>query len=377
MSPEHTGGIHNARPAGQYRIGKVRKVLELEVDKFRGVRNVASLAVYPIVHHPSASTLKHTLATRGKQWRDLCEGGIQLVKFTGLEARLTFIHYPDPAREFLSECSQVEQSDVVLDHRGYFAMNPQAKIPLGEHIKAAEGRGPQDKVCDDDWLLAPTIVYGYSVSERQWAAYDVSGDFKKHPKDSAVLSDGNFAPAVACRDAPLLDIIRNHARANSISKSVVGEDAQGLLLILYGFTARTKAEDIARAYEQLGRPRYTFSFSRLAAMPSEIDSFRTAIASNAVLVIHKDPRDALYARVMSLHPRQHGGPGMDPLLSLMGQGRKCIVLLVISQRDVELEHNLHAGSNFSVHSVGFYIWLTFGWWVASYYWLRFRVQCML
>ncbi len=67
---------------------------------------------------------------------------------------------------------------------------------------------------------------------------------------------------------------------------------------------------------------------------------------------------------------------MDPLLSLMGQGRKCIVLLVMSQRDVELEHNLHAGSNFSVHSVGFYIWLTFGWWVASYYWLCFRVQCM-
>ncbi len=203
-------------------------------------------------------------------------------------------------------------------------MNPQAKIPLGEHIKAAEGRGPQDKgkllvfttrsfrlinaaVCDDDWLLAPTIVYGYSVSERQWgehnhmclsckvqlttrttsAAYDVSGDFKKHPKDSAILTDGNFAPAPACRDAPLFDIIRNHARVNSISKSVVGEDAQGLLLMLYGFTARTKAEDIARAYEEQGRPRYTFSFSRLAAMPSEIDSFRTAIASNAVLVIHK------------------------------------------------------------------------------------------
>ncbi len=107
ITPEHTGGIHDARPAGQYRIGKVRTGLEFKVDTFRGVRDVTSLAVYPIVHHPSAGTLKHTLATRGKQWRDLCEGEIQLMKFTGLEARLIFIHYPDPAREFLSECSQV------------------------------------------------------------------------------------------------------------------------------------------------------------------------------------------------------------------------------------------------------------------------------
>ncbi|KAI0690554.1 hypothetical protein C8T65DRAFT_834357 [Cerioporus squamosus] len=264
-------------PAAGYRIGKARTRLQFQVDIFNGVRDINTLPVYPIQYHPTASTLEDELDARGRYWASLCQRNTQCFKFTGKEVRLTFNYYPLPT-EITRESSQVAQFVFVLDHEGYFTMTPQAKVPLGEHIKAKEHIYAPEQVCKDDWRLAPAVVYGYSISKRRWMAYEINGIFEEYPVSS------KNGPAVELVDTTLRDIVRTHTRINAISKSVIGEDSQGLLLMLHGSTAWAKARAIAQAYQSLGRPRHTFFVSEVVES-SELDSFRKAISSNAVLVV--------------------------------------------------------------------------------------------
>ncbi len=107
----------------------------------------------------------------------------------------------------------------------------------------------------DDWLLAPTVVYGYNVPERRWgecnciclvcrtqlmtpttaAAFDINGDFQYYPQDLVVLTgDQCHPPRLTGVDISDYGMTRTHAWINGISRKAIGQDGQGLLLIMYG-----------------------------------------------------------------------------------------------------------------------------------------------
>ncbi|RPD75873.1 hypothetical protein L226DRAFT_570103 [Lentinus tigrinus ALCF2SS1-7] len=283
--------------SGDCRISKTSASLLFQVEKFNGVRSIQNLPIYPIQYHPDGK-LERGLIARGKKWAGLC-GRMQLVKYTGRVWRMTFKFYPVPTIPVVDELSQVEEANVFLDNEAFFIMNPHAWVFLGGNINAKEHMDTQDEECNDAidkglpeslLLLAPTVVHGYSLESRQWLIYDVNGTFKE-------VSIKNSEAAVASRlqrPTSLSKVIETHLRINAISQHVRGEDGQGLFLNLYGFTASTKAEDIARLYIDAGgvrRPQHTFYASQLSAGSSDLESFRKVINStNAVVTVHQDKR---------------------------------------------------------------------------------------
>ncbi len=128
-------------------------------------------------------------------------------------------------------------------------------------------------------LMAPTTS----------AAYDVNGDFLYYPKDMVEPKrDLYFPPKITGADFSKFSMTRTHAWINSLSRGVIGQDGQGLLLMLHGNAAETTAVGLAGAYAvRRGRPQRTFSVKRLSTISSELNSLREAISSNAVITIHK------------------------------------------------------------------------------------------
>ena len=125
--------------------------------------------------------------------------------------------------------------------------------------------------------------------------YDVDGDFQAHTTQPRFCVN-NDASQAGSQDASLFDVIQTHVRINAISKDVTGDDGQGLFLNLFGFSARTKAEDIAHGYcemqkrsdKEQGRPRYTFYVSQLTAGSSDLEVLQKVVArTNAVVTIHQ------------------------------------------------------------------------------------------
>ncbi|TFK83039.1 hypothetical protein K466DRAFT_603198 [Polyporus arcularius HHB13444] len=268
LIPQEPVAADNRRAVPEYRIGRVQTSLSFQVD-ISGVRDIRSLSVYPIEHHPSGTALKFALIARGKVWADVSRRGLQLSQFTGQEVRLT-LTFPsedrtskdtpkkDPATLKKDTTpivgwkrSRVDSSIILLDHGklhgalakiwtdvsvdtgGHFAMNPQSQVFLYEYLKANEQTSGQENESRDDWLLAPTVVYGYNVPERRWAAFDINGDFQYYPQDLVVLTgDQCHPPRLTGVDISDYGMTRTHAWINGISRKAIGQDGQGLLLII-------------------------------------------------------------------------------------------------------------------------------------------------
>ena len=100
--------IHESRHClvGDRRVQKTTKPLFFRVDRFRGVRDIHTLPVYPINYDPSAETLRRELIARGRKWVEICQG-MQRVRFTGLQTRLTFEFYPTPCDDITRNCVSV------------------------------------------------------------------------------------------------------------------------------------------------------------------------------------------------------------------------------------------------------------------------------
>ena len=101
--------IHESRHClvGDRRVQKTTKPLFFRIDRFCGVRDIHTLPVYPIEYDPFAETLRSELIARGRKWVEICQG-MQLVRFTGLQTRLTFKFYPIPCCDIAGDrCSVV------------------------------------------------------------------------------------------------------------------------------------------------------------------------------------------------------------------------------------------------------------------------------
>ena len=154
----------------------------------------------------------------------------------------------------------------------------------------------------DDGVSAPVQPHVWGAHQRltplgpaTLVIYNVDGDFQAHTIQPRFCVN-NDASQAGSQDASLFDVIQTHVRINAISKDVTGDDGQGLFLNLFGFSAHTKAEDIARGYcethkrsdKEQGRPRYTFYVSQLTPGSPDLEVLRKVVAStNAVATIHQ------------------------------------------------------------------------------------------
>ena len=195
----------------------------LQIFEFEGVEKISSLDAYPIEFHQDTAALEALLLKRARKWVSLC--GVHHVDYKGTAGR---------SGNVLGRYSV--HSRIMVDKANFSRMNDSYFLPEPKRILSLE-HGNSDNgahgLADAELLLAPPIVYGFSLADNLWLEFNVNYISK------IVWNDEAFAELVlpAERKELLRGLIEDHSRnAEGTARfdDFVQGKGQGLVINLFG-----------------------------------------------------------------------------------------------------------------------------------------------
>jgi len=302
---------------------------------FSGTVKIQDLDVYPLKFHPESDQLKASILARARKWVGLI--GVHHKEFDGVAAvktdrrlvrqtvrgrimidRATFQRF-NPNYQYPESVQYETATEQSQDH-DQIPRRPAHVPPPFYPPRPTDGRdqsaGPDEfsngrtlvysnqksnedvELTDEELLLTPTTVYGFSLSDKTWLEFDVE-------KISDVeWNQDAFANLVLPEDrkALLQSLVEAHHKKLGFDDFIRGK-GQGLLINLYGPPGVGKTFSAEATSELVKRPLYLIGAGDLGTTAANLDSalervFEVATAWKAIVLI--DEAD-VFLEQRSLH----------------------------------------------------------------------------
>ncbi|KAI0697369.1 P-loop containing nucleoside triphosphate hydrolase protein [Cytidiella melzeri] len=168
---------------GYARLGNV-----IDIPGFSGTQSISTLGVYPMKYYAGPDGhegLKTRLIARGKRWADFA-GGVNHLAYKGV----AYIWRRGSTGSYDAVKTSVD-SRVMIDRKAfednipnYDKMSQVTKTLKGVEIDRFSMRtttaitsqdklGKLEDLTDDDLMLSPPTLYGFSLSDKQWLEFSV------------------------------------------------------------------------------------------------------------------------------------------------------------------------------------------------------------
>ncbi|KAJ7271488.1 hypothetical protein C8J57DRAFT_285425 [Mycena rebaudengoi] len=316
------------RPATQtVTVGRVST--SIFIPYFRGAVRIDSLDAYPLKYHPAEAQLRETITKRGQKWVGLI--GVHHMQYDGVAAlkygtklhrhnvkgrvmvdRATFrrlnanYQFPAPVPPKAENMDPNAQNNITVtgyDAYGQPIMGPQHlpghEFGEGALMHAQNNATTQNTdLTPEDLLLTPTVVYGFSLSDKVWLEFDV---VKIQPVDWNVDAFANLVLPTD-RKALLQSLVEAHHQELGFDDFIKGK-GHGLVINLFGPPGVGKTFSAEATSEHVKRPLYVIGGGDLGTKAADLDAalervFDVATAWKAIVLI--DEADVFLER-RSLH----------------------------------------------------------------------------
>ncbi|KAK7452678.1 hypothetical protein VKT23_012079 [Stygiomarasmius scandens] len=317
-------------------VGRIETTIFIK--KFKGTIPIDTLDIYPIQYHPEPALLRDTVIKRGKKWigmvgvhhkeydgvagykcnnrlvRQTVTGRIMIDR-AGFYRNNPNYQFPLPVMETIEVEPDISLTPV--DSRGN-PLLPAPRFPAGGYsynglppqqnnyangtiVRSQNGDdvGPGDNLdlTEEELLLTPTVVYGFSLTDKAWLEFNVE-------KVSDVQwNDEAFANLVLPADRKLMlkSLVEAHHR-ESFDDFIKGK-GHGLVINLFGPTGVGKTFSAEATSEHVRRPLYIVGAGDLGTDPARMDTilekiFDLATSWKAIVLI--DEAD-VFMEQRSLH----------------------------------------------------------------------------
>ncbi|KAJ7148971.1 hypothetical protein C8R43DRAFT_1193626 [Mycena crocata] len=304
------------------------------IPYFKGATRIDSLDAFPLRFHGAEAQLRDVVKKRGQKWVDLI--GVHHMQYNGIAAlkvmgklmrhnvkgrimidRATFHRlnanyaFPPP----LPPKSDANALDAHMNNpnngymnNGYDMYGQPVQVPIqppgqgfGDaalvHSQANATTESAD-LTDEELLLTPTVVYGFSLGDKIWLEFDVT---KITP---VAWNEDAFANLVlpADRKTLLRSLVEAHHEEAGFDDFVKGKGA-GLVVNLFGPPGVGKTFSAEATSEHVQRPLYVIGGGDLGTRAADLDQalervFDVATAWKAIVLI--DEADVFLER-RSLH----------------------------------------------------------------------------
>lgn len=302
-------------------VGRVQTVVYLA--PFRGAVRITSLDAYPLKYHADEAGLREAVLKRGKKWSNL--RGVHHKEYSGIAAlkcgnkvvkhnvrsrimvdRPTFrrlnpnYSFPTPVPPKVEVVDPTNPRNNQYDAYGNYIQPPQLLQATGaavEHVTDME-EGGQDELTDEDLLLTPAAVYGFSLSDKVWLEFNIEliedVEWNNDAFSNLVLPAG--------RKDLLQSLVEAHHREIGFDDFIKGK-GHGLVINLYGPPGVGKTFSAEATSEHVKRPLYIVGAGDLGTRANELDAalervFDVATAWKAIVLI--DEAD-VFLEQRSLH----------------------------------------------------------------------------
>ncbi|KAJ7766171.1 hypothetical protein B0H16DRAFT_1523250 [Mycena metata] len=308
-------------------VGRVSA--SMYIPYFKGAVRIDSLDAFPLKFHAGEAQLRETVLRRGQKWLDLI--GVHHMQYNGIAAlrvgmklmrhnvkgrvmidRATF-HRLNPNYAFPTPVPPKNEHDGnghnarMAGQMGYDMYgNPEVPQPMpgqafsdGALVHSQANAAPETaEVSPDDLLLTPTVVYGFSLSDKIWLEFDVT---KVAPVQWNADAFANLV-LPADRKTLLRSLVEAHHEEAGFDDFVKGKGA-GLVVNLFGPPGVGKTFSAEATSEHVQRPLYVIGGGDLGTRATELDAalervFDVATAWKAIVLI--DEADVFLER-RSLH----------------------------------------------------------------------------
>ncbi|KAJ7028311.1 hypothetical protein C8F04DRAFT_1119630 [Mycena alexandri] len=298
------------------------------IPYFKGAVRIDSLDAFPLKFHAAEAQLREMVVLRGQKWLDLI--GVHHMQYNGIAALKVG---PKLMRHNV-------KGRVMIDRATFHRLNPNYAFPTpvppkndldGNGINGMAGQMGYDmygnivppppmpgqafsdgalvhsqanattetaELSPDDLLLTPTVVYGFSLSDKIWLEFDVT---KVAPVQWNADAFANLV-LPADRKTLLRSLVEAHHEEAGFDDFVKGKGA-GLVVNLFGPPGVGKTFSAEATSEHVQRPLYVIGGGDLGTRATDLDAalervFDVATAWKAIVLI--DEADVFLER-RSLH----------------------------------------------------------------------------
>ncbi|KAF9256971.1 P-loop containing nucleoside triphosphate hydrolase protein [Marasmius fiardii PR-910] len=298
--------------------GKMKTTLIL--PSFKGTIPMTELDAYPLRYHVDEEGLRETILARGKKWVDLV--GVHHKEFDGIAAfrtsrhavrgrimvdRASFKRY-NPNYSYPKVTTQAT-SNPPPAHRLTRYRSPPSEEDLNPEGFAngtlVQRKAPNEGIeisisdlSDEELLITPTLVYGFSLSDKLWLEFDVEKvkpvEWNEEAFANLVLPEG--------RKNMLQALVEAHRRELGFDDFIKGK-GHGLVVNLFGPPGVGKTFSAEATSEHVKRPLYLIGAGDLGTDPKALEKtlervFEVAAAWKAIVLI--DEAD-VFLEQRSLH----------------------------------------------------------------------------
>ncbi|PCH36944.1 nucleoside triphosphate hydrolase protein [Wolfiporia cocos MD-104 SS10] len=256
----------------------------IDIYSFSGTRKISSLPAYPIQYYAGpggVEGLKERLVQRGKKWAGIA-GGVHHLAYRG-------IAYQWMQKQYIKHSIN---SRVMIDRKTFIDTAPNyARFPhvsktlSGEHIdrhamrsqRSDDSQNTPDKIrnlSDEELLLTTPIVYGFSLSDKQWLEFNI-----EHV-ESFRWNDEAFAQLVIPpqNKAVLKTLLESYSSgAASAFDDFISGKGLGLVINLFGNPGTGKSLTAEAMSEELRKPLYVVGAGDLGTTAAAVDTSLTSV----------------------------------------------------------------------------------------------------
>ncbi|RXW20918.1 hypothetical protein EST38_g4942 [Candolleomyces aberdarensis] len=302
-------------------VGRVQTVVYL--PPFRGATPISSLDAYPLKFHPDEAGLREAILKRGKKWNSLM--GVHHKEYDGLAAlkcnnkvakhnvrsrimidRSTFrrlnpnYNFPQPVPPKVEVVDPTNPRNNMYDAYGNYIQPPQPLQATGADVVRANSQeeGANEELSEEELLLTPAAVYGFSLSDKIWLEFNVELVEEVQWNGDAFV---NLVLPPGRKDL-LQSLVESHHREIGFDDFIKGK-GHGLVINLFGPPGVGKTFSAEATSEHVKRPLYIVGAGDLGTQASELDTqldrvFDIATAWKAIVLI--DEAD-VFLEQRSLH----------------------------------------------------------------------------
>ncbi|KAF8522068.1 P-loop containing nucleoside triphosphate hydrolase protein [Trichophaea hybrida] len=242
--------------------------ISVEVAKFSESKKIHELDGFPLIFHPEEPTIRMEIIERGKRFHSFkgqhyCEyKGIAL----GVKQQPSFF-------ERSKERIRYDISGrIIVDNATFKRFNPSARTSFTQ-LSSKEIKPTHEGILsqvdgEEEYLLAPATVAGFSLREKVWVEFYIdnitSVAFNDHAFEHLVLPSKQKKLVKA--------LVEEHSKDQNSFDDVINGKGKGLIIILHGPPGVGKTLTAESVAEHTQRPLYVVSSGDLGTSASDVDS---------------------------------------------------------------------------------------------------------
>ncbi|KAG0576783.1 hypothetical protein KC19_5G107300 [Ceratodon purpureus] len=264
----------------------VKRFVKFRVEEFKGEESFDSIGMGPMrsLENSRAAEMDAMFLRNGKKFYDIVAHGSTFIQYVGQE-----IFRNGWAGDITK---QKADGRVMVDLLSFSRTNPgfpldNAKPPT-DHTDhhTVPSLNEQETPSDEELMLAPAVVYGFSFSNKQWGGFDINGLSEVHFDDQAF--DQDLVLTDPDKKEMLLALVTQYLKDPSVDDCMapkidpISNKGDGCIFLCYGPPGTGKTLTAESIAEKLHRPLWSMSVFELGMEAEDLEEKLTEILDIAL-----------------------------------------------------------------------------------------------